>query len=605
MKQFIFYIILFVKLSLFSQVNTDEQLAIQFFNNKEYDKAVLYYEKLYDKNAYFHYENYYKCLTQLKDWKKAEKIAKKQIRAFPNQVSVYVDLASVYEVNNEEKKAKEQYTNALKELPNDYTQILSLANSLKQKKLYDLCIEVYEKASRFNAGAYSYYNEKAEIFKEKGDLKSMIAIYLDVLDKTPTEIQNVQGNLQNNLGYDDQTGGFKNPILKQELLNRIQTDPEKIIFTEFLIFIQMQQKDFNGAFLQAKALDKRNKEDGFRLMDLGKICLSNEDYTTSEKCFDYVIQKGKENYYYSAAKIETGNSAFEKLIRTSQPTTQEISEISTKLIETINEFGICQLTVGIIRKLAQIQNQYVNNTQAGIQWLEKSINNPAIDKLSQAECKLDLADLILISGDVWEASLLYSQVEKSFKYDLIGQEAKFKNSKLSFYHGDFKWAKAQLDVLKGSTSKFIANDAMDLSLLIGDAINIDTNEVPLLMFSSADLLILQNRFNEAIQRLDSINLVFQEHNLADDIYFKKGIIFTKLKKYDLAIEAFNRVNEYYSQDIYADDSYFKMAEIYQYQIGDQEKAKAIYQEFLIKYPGSVYTVEARKRFRKLRGDNIN
>lgn len=607
MQKFLFSILFACSLLSFAQPGntTDEQLALQFFNNKEYDKAVIYYEKLYNKNSYFHYANYFRCLVQIKDIKKAEKIAKKQLKSFPDQVVVYIDLAGIYEEQKEDKKAAEQYGKALKELPNDYSQIIALANALRQKKYFDKAIEVYQKAAKFNNSAYSYYNEKAELYKEKGDLKAMINEYLDVLESNPAEIQNIQNSLQNNLGYDDLEGGFKSPVLKQELMKRIQARPENTITTEFLIFIQMQQKDFNGAFLQAKALDKRNKEDGFRLMELGKICVSNEAFDIAEKCFEVVIQKGKENYYYAAAKIENANSAHEKILRQSSINPQELTDIKQKLTNCLEEFGVVQLTIGIVRKLAQLEAFYSYQSQKAIEILNKAISNPALDKMSQAECKLDLADITLISGDVWEASLLYSQVEKSFKYDPIGQEAKFRNAKLSYFNGDFKWAKAQLDVLKGSTSKLIANDALDLSLLIGDAINIDTNEVPLLLFSSADLLILQNKFEEAIQRLDSVNILFQEHNLADDIYYKKGIIYFKTKKFDLAIQAFSRVNENYAEDIFADDAYFKLAEIYQYQLNDTEKAKTIYQDFISKYPGSVYTVEARKRFRKLRGDTIN
>ncbi|HWY34439.1 MAG TPA: tetratricopeptide repeat protein, partial [Nitrosopumilaceae archaeon] len=187
----------------------------------------------------------------------------------------------------------------------------------------------------------------------------------------------------------------------------------------------------------------------------------------------------------------------------------------------------------------------------------------------------------------------------------VGQEAKFRNAKVAYYSGDFKWAKAQLDVLKGATSKLIANDAMDLSLLIGDAINVDTNEVPLQMFASADLLIVQNKTNEAMARLDSINILFDNHSLADDIYYKKGTIYAKQGKYKEAIEAFQRVVDNYGEEIFGDDALFKIADIYQYHLVDLEKAKTMYQLLLTKYPGSVYTVEARKRFRKLRGDIIN
>ena len=393
--------------------------------------------------------------------------------------------------------------------------------------------------------------------------------------------------------------------LIQTALNKRSVPPEKIIFSEFLIFILMQQKDFDAAYIQSKALDKRKKEDGYRLMDLGRICVSNENYEVAAKCFDYIISKGKENFYYNQAYIEAANALYEKIVRTQNYNPQELLDLETKLKGTIQQFDISQLTIPLLRKLASLQAYYLNKTQDAMELLNKAIALPGLDKNALAECKLDLGDVLLVTGDIWEASLLYSQVEKAFKYDAVGQEAKFRNAKLAFYAGDFKWSKAQLDVLKGATAKLISNDAMDLSLVIGDAINVDTNEVPLQMFSSADLLIVQNKTAEALSRLDSINILFENHSLADDIYFKKGIIFAKQGKYKEALEAYQRVADNYGDEIFGDDALFKIAEIYQFNLKDLEKAKTLYQEFLTKYPGSVFTVEARKRFRKLRGDVVN
>ena len=281
--------------------NTDEQLALQFYSNKEYDKAVIYYEKLYDKNPHNYYEYYLTCLVKTNDMKKAEKIVKKQIKLKPGSVYLYVDLGELYKAQQEDKKAEEQYQKAIKDLPDDYTQIASLANAFKTVKLYDYAIQTFEKASKMNNGLYPYYYEKADIYKEKGDIKTMINTYLDALEFKESEMVTIQNNLQNSLGYDDEKGGFNNPILKQELQKRIQANPNKTIFSEFLIYIQMQQKDFEGAFTQSKALDKRNKEDGYRLMELGKICTSNEAYDVAEKCYNYVLAKGKENYNYNQA----------------------------------------------------------------------------------------------------------------------------------------------------------------------------------------------------------------------------------------------------------------------------------------------------------------
>jgi TolA-binding protein len=271
----------------------------------------------------------------------------------------------------------------------------------------------------------------------------------------------------------------------------------------------------------------------------------------------------------------------------------------------IETYGISNLTFPLIKKSALIKAYYLNQPGDAIQSLEEVMAQYTFDKNLMAELKLDLGDMHLLMGNIWDASLLYSQVEKDFKYEPVGQGAKFKNAKLSYYASDFKWAKAQCDVLKGATTKTIANDALDLSLIISDAIGIDTNAAPLSMFSSAELLILQHQYDRAIARLDSINLVFSEHTLGDDIYYKKAEIFKLTNRYADAAKMYENILEFYPTELYGDDALFKEADLYDRYLADSEKAKQLYQDMLVKYPGSIYVVEARKRYRELRGDSIN
>ena len=597
--------ILFVGLSVLAQKSTEEQLADQFFQSKDYGKAIIYYENLYDKTPATYYVPYFKCLLAVKDFKKAEKITKRQLKSSPDILSYYVDLGQVYKADSNLSKAKDQYVKAIKELSPDISQILELGKAFSSVKEYGYAIEAYKKGRKYNIHVYPFFNELADVYKALGDKRSMINEYLDEIGYKETNLQDVEMQLQNSLGYDDEKGGFNNPILKEELQRRIQQYPDKIVYYDFLIYILIQQKDFEGAFVHSKALDKRQKEEGFRVMNLGKLCVLNEDFETAQKCYDYVISLGKDNFNYSQACVESANAQFEKIIKQRNYTQTDLTDVEQKLKTTIKQFGYNQLSVSMVHKLAVLQGFYLNKVQEAIDMLNEVLNTPGIDKASAAELKLDLGDLLLINNEVWDASLLYSQVEKAYKYEPIGQEAKFRNAKIAFYTGDFKWAKAQLDVLKGATSKLIANDAMDLSLVISDAIGIDTNIVPLQMFASADLLLLQHKTTEGLQRMDSINILFDNHSLADDIYYKKAQVFAQQGKYKEALEAYQRVVDAYGEDIYGDDALFKMAEIYQYNLKDIEKAKATYQEVLTKYPSSVYTVEARKRFRKLRGDVVN
>jgi len=588
-----------------AQKNVDDKLAMQFYEQKEYEKAAVYFDKLFDKapDAYFTY--YYKCLIEIKDYSKAEKITKKQIKRNETATHLYVWLGKLYKLQNNPDKEKESYNKAIKELMPEQSYVFVLAHAFEEEGLYDYAIEVYKKGRKQSASTYPYYYELAELYKKKGDLKAMINEYLDAIEFRESEIYSAQANLQQSLGYDDDGGGFNNPLLKQELQKRIQQNPDKIIFSEFLIFIQNQQKDFEGSFVQSKALDKRQKGDGTRLMELAKFCVSNENYVVAEKCYDYVVSKGKENPYYDVAVIEKLNAKYTQVTSQNNPSLLEVNALETNIELALKDYGISNLSLPLIKKSALLKAYYLNKPQEAILSLQDATSNYTFDKNALADIKLDLGDMNLLVGNIWDASLLYSQVEKDFKYETVGQDAKFRNAKLSYYASDFKWAKAQCDVLKGATSKVIANDALDLSLVITDAIGVDTNAVPLSMFSSADLLILQHQYDKAIIRLDSINSLFSEHTLGDDIYYKKAEIYKRTNRYEEAAKMYQNIVEFYPTELYADDALFKVAELYERYLNDTVKAKQLYQDMLTKYPGSIYVVEARKRFRALRGDVIN
>jgi tetratricopeptide (TPR) repeat protein len=588
-----------------AQKNIDDKLAIQFYEQKQYDKAASYFDDLFNKQPDLYFIYYYKTLLALNDYKGAEKIIKKQIKRNDNNSYLYVKLGQVYKLQGNFEKEKDQYNKALKEVSPEQNSIFALAHAFEEEELFDYAIEVYKKGRKQGSANYPYYYEIADLYKKNGDLKSMVNEYLDAIEFRESELYTAQANLQQSLGYDDKNGGFNNPILKQELQKRIQQRPDKFIFSEFLIFIYNQQKDFDGSFVQNKALDKRQNGDGSRLMELAKICVSNRNYMVADKCYQYVISKGKSNPYYDIAVVEKLNANFLQLTEQLNPAITDLTALNTNIELAIKDYGISNITLPLIKNSATIKAYYLNNSAEAIQLLEDVTTQYTFNKNEVAEIKLDLGDMNLLIGNIWDASLLYSQVEKDFKYDVIGQTAKFKNAKLSYYASDFNWAKTQCDVLKGATTKTIANDALDLSLIITDAIGIDTNTAPLSMFASAELLIVQHKYNMALNRLDSINSLFLEHTLGDDIYYKKAEIYKKTNRYAEAAKMYENILEFYPNDLYADDALFNEAKLYEDYLTDIEKAKVLYQDILTKFPGSIYVVEARKKYRELRGDTIN
>lgn len=587
-----------------AQPSTEEQLANQFYQNKEFDKALSYYETLFNKKSPLtYYTPYLNCLLETKDFKKAEKVVKKQIKQNPDNFSFMVDLGMVYNRSEEPDKAKSAWEQTIKAIKMD-EQVFSAANAFIGIHQYDFAITAYLKGRKISQNNYPYSFELAEVYNIKGDKVAMIGEYLDVLETNDSYIQTVQNALQTSFSNND-SNPQQNELLKIELLKRIQSSPDRTIFSELLIWMQIQLKDWEGAFVQAKALDKRKKEEGARVMSLAQLFVQNESYDIAARAYQYVLAKGKSNYFYVDARRELLNASYQKITSKSNYNNQELLDLEKNYEATIQELGKTADNILLLKNLAHLQAFYLHKTTEAIALLEEAIELPQLEPHIKAACKLELGDILLVTNDVWEASLRYSQVEKEFKHDAIGQEAKFRNAKISYYTGDFKWSQSQLDVLKGATSKLISNDAMDLSLLISDALAIDTNTAPLLIFARADLLAFQNKDEQAIITLDSINTLFPNHALADDILYRKAGLELKHGKYTEAAAFYENILNNYGSDILADDALFKLADLNENQFKNLDKAKELYQQLLEKYPGSLYVVEARKRFRKLRGDTIN
>jgi tetratricopeptide (TPR) repeat protein len=405
--------------------------------------------------------------------------------------------------------------------------------------------------------------------------------------------------------FEDGQNEARIELIRTEILKQIQKNPDKVVYSEILVWMLNHLKDFEASFVQSKALDKRLKEDGGRLMKLGETCIESEAYDVAIKCYEYVLGKGPGNPYHLLARLELLNARYVKVVARNEYTQKDLVELESQFQLALKELGKSSSTVLLIRNLAHIQAFYLGKTEEPINLLTEAKSLVGLSASALAEVKLELADILLFSGDVWEASLLYSQVEKAFKHDPIGHEAKFRNARLSFFIGDFAWAQSQLEALKGATSKLISNDALDLSLIIADNTTLDTNPLPLQIYARADLLFFRARYDDALKTLDSIQAQFPNHSLGDEILFKKYQIAMRRNNFAGAKEICEKIMKDYPKDLFGDDACFRLAELYEFRFADIENAKKYYQLILTDYPGSLFSVEARKRFRKLRGDQVN
>ncbi len=578
------------------------QLAQQYYNDGEFEKAAYVYKKLYEQQNHneYYFNRYLTCLMAVEQFDEAEKAVKKALKDDPKNIRLLVSYGNILERQFKEEQANEQYEKALKRMPADQYEITRLASTFSSMNKFDYAIKAYEQGGQMIKDPSIFAFNLAELYRRKGDIPNMIANYLNSLDAFPDRQATIQSQLQRYLGTEDE---FLE--LQTQLYSRLQQNPEAYHFMELLQWVFVQKKDYNNALRQAKALDRRLNENGSRIFRLAQIAFNDKDYDAAIKAFQYIVDtKGPQSMFYVEAKRDALRSRRNKLVEGFNYTETELREIEQAYETFLDEFGRNKATATIVAELADLEARYLNNLDKAIALLQEVIDYPGINLNVQAKAKLSLGDYYLIKGEIWEATLLYSQVDKVFPEDQLGHEARYRNAKLSYYNGDFQWAQAQFEVLKGSTSKLIANDAIDMSVFIMDNLGLDTTDQALKLFAAADLLSFQNKFDEAFAKLDTLLMKFPDHKLDDDVLYVKARIYTKLRNYDKAIELYERIVENYPEEIRADNALFEMASLYENQLGNPEKAMEYYEKIFVEYSGSTFSIEARKRYRKLRGDNL-
>ncbi|MCA1762153.1 MAG: tetratricopeptide repeat protein [Cryomorphaceae bacterium] len=589
-------------LPAFSQTS-DEQLAKYYLESGDYEKALLYYENLYDKNQNSaNYNGLYSCYMQLESYKDAEKLVKKHMKKYRSN-TYYIDLGAVYEAQGDKDDAEDAYREAIENLPKSQGMIIRTANEFIKRSLPELALDTYEAGKKILDNSYPFSYEMAGLYGSMGNTEKMILAYLDLLEYNESYLQTIQNALNRSIDFETDEDSIE--LLRVELLRRVQKSPEKTIYAELLTWLFLQQRDFNSAFIQLKAIDKRLGENGQRLLSLANLCLNNKEFRVAAKCYEYLVEKGEENPYYVYARAGELKASFEDLRRAFPPDTSALEKLDEKYASLLAELGKNRETIGVLRQKAQLEAYYLGRLKDANVTLNDALDVRGIPEEMRGEIKLDLARILIARDYIWDASILCSQVDKAFKNDVLGYEAKFLNAKISYYNGEFNWAQAQLDILKGSTSKLISNDAIELSLLITDNLNLDTIYEPMLMFSRADLYTTQRRFESATTTLDSIVSEYPGHALADDILLKRARICESKLDLECAISYYEELLADHYFGINADNALFRMAELYQEKLNNPDKAQELYKDLITDFPGSLFVVEARKRFRALRGDEVN
>ena len=594
---------LLLTLGLQAQVK-QEALAQEYFRRGEFDKAVVLYKELREQqpNSDIIYRYYYQCQLALKEYDEMEKELKKLIKKQPDQLHFRVDLGYLYQQQGNAEASNSQYKQAVDALSANRSQVVMLSNAFTAIDQYDFAIQALETGSKLLRGIEQPFDyELANLYFKKGDKPRMIAAFLDYLQADSRNRGTVEASLQRNLSdvkeYEE---------LQNQLYARIQRQPNNEDWTELLIWNFIQNKDFDAAFQQVRAQDRRLQEPGHRVYNFAVTAQGEKAWDAAIEAYQYLISKGRDNGYYFNARNSLIECRRQKLFSGEAYTQQDLYSLDADYRQFLKDYNRKDArSAEVIRNLAYLQAYYLFNLDTAIQLVQDVMTWPILRAAELSQAKLDLGDYLLMSGEIWEATLLYSQVDKGMKDEPLGERARFLNARLSYFSGDFSWAQGQLEVLKASTSELVANDALNLSVFISSNLDLDTSSVAMRQYARADLLAFQHRYAEASVVLDSMDQLPPEHLLADDILWLRASMALQQHQDDLALQYLEKLSSQYAQDILADDALFALGKLYEERLLNTEKAMEAYQSLLVDHKDSIFVVEARKRFRVLRGDDVN
>ncbi len=591
---------LFHSIFLFSQTPEEKfKVAKAYFDSKELDKAELAFEELFKKdpgNSTL-YSYLFQTQISLLHYEQAEKTAKLMAKK-SEYPSMYLIDAGFAAKNQKDKadKAQKYFEDAVGKMKANQSLITSVADQFEQRNELEWALKTYRKGIQLLGDDVQVRFKIAEYLGKIGQKQSMIDELLSLLIFDGRRLELVENTLQTQLTQKSEWELFRVSILKAS-----QKYPDQLPISELFIWYQVQQNNFEQALRLTQALVSRTGEDGNRIYALSKEAEGAQNIPAAIQILEAYLALGKGTPLYMQARMDL--LAFRKDQLLSQPNSDTIAlQLKNDYQIFFDEFGYKVGNLNLQKEYARFLAFRLDSLDRAVQMMEQAIELPGLNRLQQAELKLELGDFYLIAGDEAEAALTYGQVDKAFKEDAIGREAKFRNARLSFFQGDFEWAQGQLDVLKAATTQKISNDAIFLGMLIQDNLGIDSNFAAMETFALADRFAFRLKIDSALFYFGKLVTDFPAHSITDEAWFATGKMFERALRFQDAVEWYKKVVDGYGQEIWADDALFRLGMLYSYPLNNKEEGKKYFEKLLIDYPNSTFAVEARKHFRQLRGD---
>ena len=589
MNKWFLYISLLFSLIAFSQ---NEQLAQYYFDKGDFDKALVSYQELSDglPSNPFYFQRKIDCMQQLLQFDAVEKTIQERLAKY-KQATLLVELGYNFQLQKNEIKAKKYYDDAIDKIRKNPNEVYGVANTFEKKVLLEYALKSYLVASEL-VPTFNFKFQTAMLYGQLGRTDEMIANFLEEAIENQQSVMTIQNQMTRYMSSD---GDSKfNESLRKALIVRVQKNQD-IFWNQFLSWFYMQQKEFGKAFIQEKAIYKRNTESLSSILSLGEIAIEEGEKEVAIEVMNYVLENTTDVDLIVQANTYLLNIKMEKAQE------KDFSAINTQFDLLLKQYGITPVTLPLQLKQAYFVSFIMRNPEAG-KTIVKRAMEMQLTVYDQAACKMELADILLSEEKFNQALLYYSQIEENLQNNVLSHEASLKSAKTSYFKADFEWALKQFKELKSASTQLIANDALEYFLLINDNTVADSTQTALKQFAKGDYLLYQNRNQEAITQFQSILKSFKGQEIEAVTLLRLGRVYEKLGDYTLALAEYQDIIDHHSDGIYIDEALYFSADIYNKQLQQPDKAKALYEKIIFSHQDSIYFVDARRKFRELRGD---
>ncbi len=569
----------------------NEQLAQNYFDKGDFEKAKISYEELFKNQPYsgLYFQRIIECEQQLQHFDIAEKKIQDRMKVM-QQTNLLVELGYNYQLKKDDANAKKYYEESLNVIRKNPNEVYNIANAFERKSLIDYALKAYELALTLEP-KFNFNYQMGLLYGQMGNTDMMIEKFLTEAYTNPQNNVMIQNQLTRFMTEDADV--TFNESLRKALILRTQKSQD-VYWNDYLSWFYVQQKEYGKAFIQQKAIYKRNPETFFNIVNLAQLAIEEGDKDTAKEIFLFVLDNTKD------LDLLIQSHTYLMQMRIDTATEKEYAAVDAEMDLLLKEFGISPYSLSLQIQQAHFKTFYLKNSEAGKAILKAALTLP-LNEYQKADVKMELADILLFEEKFNQALIYYSQIENDLKNAVTGHEASLKAAKTSYFKTDFQWAQKQFKELKSASTQLIANDALEYFLLINDNTVADSTQTALKQFAHADYLLYQNKNQEALTQFQAILKSFKGQEIEAVTMYRLGKIYEKMNDSVAALSQYQTIIDQHKDGIYIDEAYYFAAEIYS-KSNEIEKAKAYYEQIIFHHEDSIYFTDARKKFRQLRGD---